>query len=168
MNRLLISVAAALALGACATPTVYQPASGSSGVGYTEQRIEADRWQVSFHSGSGASAAQVNQYALRRAAELTLAQGYDWFVVVNRYTEAAGGYNGYGSGVSVGAGGGSGGGWNGGSFGGVGVGLSFPLGGASGPALTTTLDIRMGRGPRPQAPDAYDARDVASSVGGPG
>ncbi|NEX93256.1 hypothetical protein [Caulobacter sp. 17J65-9] len=162
MRNLLLSALVGLTVGACATPTVYQPASSSSHVGYSEQRIEADRWQVSFHSGSGASAAEVNQYALRRAAELTLAQGYDWFVVVNRYTEAQGG-SGYGSGVSVGAGGGN---WGGGgsSWGGAGVGLSFPLGG-SGPALTTTLDIRMGRGARPQAADAYDARDVASSVG---
>jgi hypothetical protein len=45
------------------------------------------------------------------------------------------------------------------------VGLSFPIGG-SGPALTTSLDVRMGRGPRPQGVDAYDARDVAASIRG--
>lgn len=160
MKRLLISAAAVLALSACATPTTYQPAAGASGVGYSEQRIEHDRWRVSFRGGSGAGAAQVMDYALLRAAELTLAQGYDWFQVVGRYTDARDGGYGYGSGVSVGAGGGD---WNGGGFGGAGIGLSFPLGG-SGSALTTTLEILMGRGPRPQSPDAYDARAVQSSI----
>lgn len=163
MRRLLISAAAVLALVACATPTRYQPAAAANGVGYSEQRIENDRWRVSFRGGSGAGAAQVMDYALLRAAELTLAQGYDWFQVVGRYTDARDG-GGYGSGVSVGAGGGD---WSGGSFGGAGIGLSFPLGG-SGPALTTTLEIRMGRGARPQTPDSYDARSVQSSLSGRG
>lgn len=162
MKNLLIPAIAALALCACATPTTYQPATKAGGVGYTEQRIENDRWRVSFRGGSGASAAQVMDYALLRAAELTLAQGYDWFQVTGRYTEAEGGDYGYGSGVSVGAGGGDWGG--GGGWGGAGVGLSFPLGGRN-PALTTNLDIRLGRGQRPQSPDAYDARDVQASIG---
>jgi hypothetical protein len=45
----------------------------------------------------------------------------------------------------------------------VGVGTSFDLSG--GPALTETLEILMGRGPKPSGADAYDASAVIASVG---
>src|SRR5690606_20927523 len=53
MKRLIISAVAALALAACATATPYQPLGpGSSGGGYSEQRLESDRYMVSFAGNS--------------------------------------------------------------------------------------------------------------------
>ena len=49
----LVALAGALALGACATATPYQPAgyNGERG-GYAEQRLEANRYSVSFSGNS--------------------------------------------------------------------------------------------------------------------
>src|SRR6516164_7347777 len=94
MKRLLPAAFAALALAACTTPTVYQPASGPDAVGFSEYRIEPGRYRVFFHGGSGAPPERVMDLALLRAAELTLAGGYDWFRVSDRMVRAVGG--GYG------------------------------------------------------------------------
>lgn len=159
MRRLLVILGLAATLSACATaPTVYAPAMSASGVGFSELRIEPGRYRVTFRGGPGAPMAQVADYALLRAADLTLADGYDWFRVVDRYVAQSG----YDSGprVSVGAGGGSG------SYRsslGVGVGTSFNLGG--GPSMTQTLEILMGRGAPPVGGEVYNAAEVRRTVG---
>jgi hypothetical protein len=159
MTRALIATLAALSLAACASePTRFQPAGGPSGaVGFSEMRIEPGRYRVSFQGGPGAPPAQVQDYALLRAADLALGEGYDWFRVTDRMTRASG-YS--GSSVSFGVGGMS--------FGrhsatGVGVGTGFPLSG--GPAFTTTLEVMMGKGPKPAGDDVYDARGVRATIG---
>ncbi len=85
MKLRLLSIVAVLSLAACATtPTVYQPATGPGVLGYVETPIEHDRWRVSFRGAGGTDIGRVGDLALRRAAELTLAKGYDWFRVVGR------------------------------------------------------------------------------------
>lgn len=154
MKRLVLTVVCALSLAACVSPATYGPAASARGSGYTEQRIEADRFRVSFH-GAGPSA-QIQDYALLRASELTLQSGFDWFRVVNRFEDSR---YGSGSSLSVGTGGANYGRHSGV---GVGIGTSFDLSG--GPTRTITLEILMGQGPAPREPDAYDARSVADSV----
>jgi hypothetical protein len=161
MRRLTTIIALCAALGACATaPTVYGPSGSAQGVGFSEMRIEPGRYRVTFRGGAGAPIAQVSDYALLRAAELTLADGYEWFRVVDRYVAQSG----YDSGprLSVGAGGGSGG-YRSGV--GVGVGTSFNLGG--GPALTQTIEVIMGRGAQPPSATGqiYNAADVQRTIG---
>ena len=76
-------------LGACATATPYQPnirGQATSG-GFSEVRLEADRFRVNFAGNSLTSRETVEGYLLYRAAELTVAQGYDWFTVVDRQTD---------------------------------------------------------------------------------
>ena len=53
VKPVLLAAVAALALSACATATPYQPvgASGARG-GYAEQRLENDRFRVSFSGNS--------------------------------------------------------------------------------------------------------------------
>lgn len=157
MKRLILPALAALSLSACATaPTHFQPAAGRDAVGFSETRIEPGRYRVTFQGGPGAPAAQVEDYALLRAADLALADGYDWFRITDRMTRQSG-YG--GSSLSVGFGGMS--------FGrhsatAVGVGTGVPLSG--GPALSTTIEVLMGRGPRPADGDVYDARGVQRSI----
>ncbi len=165
MNRLTLPLiaAAGLALSACASLAPYGPQMGAGGQGYAEQRIESNRFRVTYN-GVGAPG-PVADYALLRAAELTLAQGYDWFEVTQRWTDgrldSAGGMR---PSVSIGAGSSS----YGGRYGsyrssgvGVGVGLNF-----SGPSATsTTLEVVMGNGETPDRPNAYDASDVRDSLG---
>lgn len=87
---LLTAVAAAtLALAGCQTATTYHPATGQgfSREGYSEQRIEANRFMVSFSGNSVTSRDTVERYLLYRAAELTLQNGYDYFQLVDRNTD---------------------------------------------------------------------------------
>jgi hypothetical protein len=159
MIRLIAPLAAALALSACASaPTVYQPAAGPRAVGFSDMRIERDRFRITFQGGPGAPPEQVADYALLRAADLALEQGYDWFRVTDRTMSRRGGDG--GSRLSVGTGSAS--------FGrhsavGVGLGTSFDLGG--GPALAQTIEVLMGKGAPPRDPDVYVAREVRQSVG---
>ncbi|MDB5494476.1 MAG: hypothetical protein JWP86_1813 [Phenylobacterium sp.] len=158
MKRTLLAALACLSLAACATPTHFQPAGGPGAVGFSELRIEPGRYRVTFQGGPGAPEAQVQDYALLRAADLALAEGYDWFRIVDRSVRQTG-YGGASVGLGVG----------GMSFGrhsatGVGVGTGFPLSG--GPALQASLEVLMGRGPRPPGEDVYDARGVRASIGG--
>ena len=158
MKHALLAAAACISLAACATPTHFQPSTSGGGVGFSELRIEPDRYRVMFQGGPGAPEAQVQDYALLRAADLALANGYDWFRVVDRNIRQTG-YGGASIGLGVG----------GMSFGrhsatGASVGGGFPLSG--GPALQASLEVLMGRGQRPSGPDVYDARGVRASIGG--
>jgi hypothetical protein len=158
MRRLILPALAALSLSACATePTAFQPAAGPSRVGFSEMRIEPGRYRVTFQGGPGAPPAQVEDYALLHAADLAVAEGYDWFRVTDRSTRQ----NGYsGASISLGIGGAS--------FGrhsatAVGVGAGgIPLSG--GAALVASLEVLMGRGPKPDDRDVYDARGVQRSL----
>jgi len=159
MKRAIPVLALCAALAACATPpTVYAPAAGPQAVGFSEFRIEPGRYRITFRGGPGAPIEQVSDYALLRAADLAIAEGYDWFRVTDRYARQSGQDS--GPRVSIGAGGG-GGGFRSGV--GVGLGTSFDLGG--GPSVTQTIEVLMGKGARPGDHDAYDAREVRRSIG---
>lgn len=88
IKSILVVAASALTLVACATSTAYAPA-GSNGQrgGYAEQRLESDRFRVSFSGNSVTSRDQVEMSLLLRSAELTVENGYDWFSTVNRATD---------------------------------------------------------------------------------
>lgn len=158
MKRLLAPALAALLIGACATqPTVYQPAVGPNAVGYSEYRIEPGRYRITFQGGPGAPAQYVSDLALLRAADIALAEGYDWFRVADRFMQ---GRPDRGPRVGLGLGGGD--------FGyrsgvGIGLGTSFNLGG--GPAVASTIEVMMGKGARPPGGDVYDARALRESLG---
>ena len=96
MAKSIVTVAVALALAGalagCATPTPYQPnipGQATSG-GYSEVRIEPNRWRVTFAGNSLTSRQTVEAYLLFRSAELTVQQGYDWFSIADRNTENKG------------------------------------------------------------------------------
>ena len=89
-----VLVAAGLAavltgLSACETATPYQPLSPAhaGAGGYSDHQIEATRFQVAFNGNAVTSRETVERYLLFRAAELTLAQGYDWFEAEGRSTD---------------------------------------------------------------------------------
>lgn len=80
---------AGLSLTACTTATPYQPDIAGQRVsgGYSEQRTGEDRYRVNFAGNSLTSRDRVEGYLLYRAAELTVQDGYDWFLIVDRLTE---------------------------------------------------------------------------------
>ncbi len=153
--RQLCGLAILLGLTACASsPTPYQAATDD--LGYRDQQIEADRYRVSFAGSSATPLNRVQDYALYRAAELTVANGFDYFKVASRSTDSRGGAVG-GPSIGLGVGGGSGG------SGGVGIGLSSILGGGGGysQGYTVSMDIVMFHGEKPAADQtAYDAHQV--------
>jgi hypothetical protein len=158
MKRLVLIALSAAALGACETaqPMVYQRAAGPQSVGFAEQRLEPGRYRIFFQGAKGAPPEMVQDYALRRAADLALAEGYDWFRVYGRSMEGHGGHGPY---VSLGVGGAS---FGHSSASGVGVSSGFDLSGP--PAMTASIEVVMGKGPRPEGPDVYDARGVQQSI----
>lgn len=160
MKRLAIALTglSALALSACASLAPYGAQQGPNGQGFSEQRIESNRYRVSYN-GVGA-AGRVADWALLRAADLTTEQGYDWFEVTQSWTDGRpGGAGGVRPSVSIGGGSSRYGGYSASGVG-VGVGLNF-----SGPQpASTTLEVVLGRGQKPDRPNAYDARSVQGSI----
>ncbi len=163
MIRQILSAAVLLLLSACATaPPPYGPAPATGAAGYSETQIESNRYFVTFRAPVGASAALLQDYALLRAAELTLQNGREWFWVDRRTVDQEASHP-SGPSVGVGIGAGSWGGHGGGS---VGVGVNFPLGGGQPQqsARAATLEIRFGEGPKPDDANAYDARAISTNL----
>lgn len=161
MKRPLIATlvaASALSLAACASMAPYGPALSPSAQGFAEQRIESDRWRVTYRGVGDPSV--VSDYALLRAADLTVDQGYDWFEVTQRWIDGrpSGGVR---PSVSIGAGSSRYGGYR---SSGVGVGLGLSFEGQQ--PTSTVIEVRMGRGQTPEGYDAYDARGVQTAIRG--
>ena len=159
INTVLLALAAAALLAACQTTPTYSPAATPNSAGYSETQIESNRYAVTYRAPGGADAQTLQDYALLRAADLTLAHNRDWFWVDRRNLDGRG----YNSGPSLGIG------LGGASFGhhsgvGVGAGFSFPLGGGGPTARAATLEIRFGEGVKPDDPNAYDARSIAANL----
>ncbi len=161
--RTLLALAAVLALAACGGPTPYQPAlPGYDEFGFREQRIEGNRYRVSFAGNSLTPRETVENYLLYRSAEVTLAQGADFFVVAERDTEPSTSYRGTGSGL--GGFGGVGYGWGRRSsvFTGVGIDTADPV-----TRYRAYADIVIYGGRKPDnEPRAYDARQILESLKG--
>jgi len=80
----LLTLTLLVLVSGCTSKPDYRLAIDGS-VGYSEQKITDDRYRVQFKSHSKL-VADASDYALLRAAELTQAQGYDWFVVTSKET----------------------------------------------------------------------------------
>lgn len=166
MKRLLLSLAGLALLAACATPTPYQPA-GNSQWGFQESQIESNRFRVSFSGNSLTDRETVETYFLYRAAELTLEHGYDHFLVAQRATDVESRI--VGSRPDP--------------FYRPGFGLHYSYfhprwgwHGAGDPFWNDTnyreitryeasAEILLGRGTKPDAANAFDARDVMANLG---
>lgn len=83
------AVAGALSLSACMTATPYAPATGTGQyrTGYWDEQIEPNRFRVTFAGNSMTNRETVERYLLYRAAQLTLEQGADYFILSDRNTE---------------------------------------------------------------------------------
>ena len=153
---------AAFGVVGCTTATPpYAAATTTAGAGYAEQQIESNRYSVTFRAPQGGDANLLQDYAMLRAADLTLAHNHDWFWVDRRALDDEGAlHQGPTFGIGVG----------GASFGrhsaaGVGVGLNFPIGGHSEHvARAATVEIRFGEGPKPDAVNAYDAHSLSTTI----
>ena len=182
---MLATVASAtLLVGACATETTYRPAAGQgfTRTGYSDRQVEANRFLVSFAGNSSTPRDTVERYLLFRSAELTLQNGGDYFVMVNRDTDQQtrtyttpgfgpgwgyGGFRGYWgpSWRYYGRGGwGPGFGWSPWYGGGFGAWNDFDV--QTVQRYEATAEIVVGRGPVPRDNvRAFNAREVIERLG---
>ena len=76
-------------LAACAGPTPYEPTAGPNDqTGYASAQVDDNRFRVRFEGNEVTSRETVETYLLYRAAELTLDPGYDYFRLTQRDTES--------------------------------------------------------------------------------
>jgi hypothetical protein len=81
-------ILATIALAGCQSGPVYAPQSSSTSAGYSDKQLAANRYRVSFHGDSATRREIVEDFLLRRAAEVTQAAGYAWFIFDQRDTKA--------------------------------------------------------------------------------
>lgn len=88
MRRRFAAVGMALALAACGTtPTPYAPVGGGSSYGYSDQRLDANTWRVTFAGNAATPRTTVDDYLLYRAAEISTTEGASSFVVIKETME---------------------------------------------------------------------------------
>jgi hypothetical protein len=82
----IVLLAALLTLGACASSPRYVAADGAADYGHYARKISENRYRVNYNGGRKADLQDTRDFALLRAAEITLSEGYEWFQVVDRET----------------------------------------------------------------------------------
>lgn len=84
----LIYTVCVLGLAACASTPGYVEADDPDDFGHYSTRLDDNRYRIVYNGGRSTGLNATRDYALMRAAELTLREGYDWFEVVDRETVA--------------------------------------------------------------------------------
>lgn len=85
MKRLCLVVAYLFLLQACASYSPYQPAN-QSGYGYSHTQMSDNQYRIDFKARD-IEQGKALDYAMLRAAELTIEKGYDWYEVVDRQSD---------------------------------------------------------------------------------
>ena len=159
MKRLFIPLLMGAALAACASgPSAFGPAQNYDSVGFKNTQLENDRFRVSFTANNPAEA---QDFALLRAAQITLDEGYSHFKIIDGNLSGNGPRSGVSSSVGVGFGGG--GYRRGGTSVGVGLGVNDIVRTLDGDRVTNTIEVKLlnsgGTGN-----DTYNAQSVADSI----
>ena len=81
------SLISVFTLTGCESPAPFAPLAGHT-TGYTDERLSANRWRVTFVGNAVTSRRTVENYLLLRAAQVTQESGYRWFVFDTRDTQA--------------------------------------------------------------------------------
>jgi hypothetical protein len=150
MKKTITAFAVLILLAGCVTATPYA-ARTDNGYGYFQQKLETDRYRVSFTGNSYTQRDVVENYLLYRAAELTRETGHDWFIVTEHDTDKNTSYTGLidpAFGVGYGS-------W----YGGGGVVQETPYNQYEADAI-----ILVGSGKKPDDKNAYDAGDVLKTL----
>ena len=78
----IVMVSAISVCGCACEPTPYQRAAAHSGRGYSERRVSQDTFYVKYEATTCTSNQVLSGYLHRRAAELTLQYGFQYFAVL--------------------------------------------------------------------------------------
>jgi hypothetical protein len=79
MNRRIFALAIVALAGSAASCATDSYHAYEAGEGYSEERLSATSWRVSFVGATIESQSAVEEQLLRRSAELTVQNGYEWF-----------------------------------------------------------------------------------------
>jgi hypothetical protein len=88
------SLMAALATAGCTTPPGYHPQENRGDTGYSDLQLSATRYRVVYTGEYALPRETVEDYLLRRAAEVTLKAGYKYFLFDTRDTQSKSMYRG--------------------------------------------------------------------------
>ena len=158
VTRSVLAIGIVFSLVSCAATPLYRAAPNENAAGYREVLIEPGRYRVVFTGGRGTPASEVQDFALLRAADLTLSKGFSWFRVVSRATVEQD--SGRGDRVVV----------DRDPFCGVygcrssiyrGILLAETI---DNDRISATLEILLGKGTKPDDPNVYDAKAVADTI----
>ncbi len=97
LRKVIAAGALCLALAACVSSTPYGPATDKNPYGFSDQRIETNRYRISFRGNSSTTRETVETYLLYRAAEVTVGAGYDYFIITEQDTDSTKRYSGMSS-----------------------------------------------------------------------
>lgn len=150
-------IALAVLLTGCASGPAYQPAATPGGYGYRDTRLTAQHYRVSFSGDYGTARETVENFALFRAAQVTLLHGDDHFRVVSQQTWPITDNTDYGPTALFGYGYG----W-GSPFWAGGIGLRTA--GETRTRYESVIQIEIGPDVPDQGPDIYDARQVKQNL----
>lgn len=89
-SRITILTVGILLLSGCASSSGYVAADSARDHGYSSRKISDERYRVNYNGSRRTNIQDTRDYALLRAAELTVEKGYDWFEVVDRETATIG------------------------------------------------------------------------------
>lgn len=87
MKYLAITLLLTVLCGCATQPTKFVQSDGPGHYGWHDSQLGPTRYRVSFAGNTNTGRDRVKDFALKRAAQLTLKQGHDWFRVVNQNTE---------------------------------------------------------------------------------
>lgn len=159
MKHILISCTAILSLAACATsgPTAFGPVSPKSDIGFSNTKIEKDRFRVGFTARSDMEA---KDFALLRAAQIAKTEGYSHFEILTGNVLSNGPNSPIGTSIGIG----------GGRFGrhshsNVGVGVDVADIGRvlEGDKFTHFIEVRL-KNSAGTSPSNYEAQSVINSI----
>ena len=91
-HRSTVLFLAAFLAVACETGPEYQPRTPGSTVGYTDLQLSQNRYRVTFSGGFDSTSGDVEMYLLRRAAEITLQNGFTHFIIQSGGTQRVSDY----------------------------------------------------------------------------
>ena len=83
MKKYIAIASVMLFVGACASSPSYREAASERSFGYSEQVLESDRYRIQYRLNDD-HVGRAQDYALLRAAELTMEKGYSTFQVVSQ------------------------------------------------------------------------------------
>lgn len=158
MRKFVITIGLCGILSACATgPTAFGPSTSDSRMGFQNTQIENDRFRVQYTARSDKDA---HNYALLRAAQITLEQNFTHFKIINGGVTDNGPRSPVSTSIGIGTGR-----YYGRSHSNLGVGINvLDLARAfQGDKVTRSIEVRLLNASE-SGPDIYDAQNIVSTI----